>query len=116
MKRMKPFRKLRMAATVRNRHGERADHGKARLQMTVIREVETQGYRASQDGAVYYVEPHGQAVPIDQQMLVDSTAQHADRSDGCVEYTLTGGRDGSNLDGGAAVLRVLRESAAPSPR
>ena len=59
MKRMKPFRKLRMAATVWNRRGEGADHGKPRFQMKVIWEVEMQGYWPSTDGAVYDVEPDG---------------------------------------------------------
>lgn len=131
MKRMKPFRELKIRATRRNRRCEGTDHGKPRLQMVVIREVETQGCRASQDGAVYDVEPDGEVTPIDQQMLVDIAAEHADRGVGCVEDARAGGRDGSSADGdharvrdrrpdrsdgGAAVPRVFRESAAPSPR
>jgi len=131
MKRMKPFRKLRMPTTMWNRRGEGADHGKPRFQMNVVWEVEAQGYRPSQDGAVDHVQSDGHAVPIDEQMLAHRPAQHADRWVAGVKDARAGSRDGTSphgddarvrdrrpdgLDGGAAVPRVFRESATPSPR
>ena len=89
------------------------------------------GDRLSQDGTVDDVEPDGQPGPIDQQMLVDRAAQHANRGIGCVYDARALGRYGSDPDGdyarvrdrrpdrpdgGAAVPRVFRESAAPNPR
>lgn len=87
--------------------------------------------RPSQDGAVDHVQSDRHAVPIDQQMLAHRPAQHADRWVGGVKDARAGGRDGTSpdgddarvrdrrpdgLDGGAAVPRVFRESATPSPR
>ena len=66
MERMDPASKLQMSLAGWNCRCEGAGRGKPRLQMVIVRQVETQRDLPGQYGANDDVEPNGHVVPIDQ--------------------------------------------------
>lgn len=108
VERVDPARKLQMSPAGWHRRCEGTDCGEPRLQMVVVRKLETQRDRPGQYGAIDDVEANGKAGTIDQQMLVDRSAQHANCRVGSIENARAVVRGRTDPDGDHARVHDRR--------
>ena len=120
-----------MPGSCRHRSAERPDHGDLGFETIVIGQVEAQYDRTRCRSPLDHIEPDEFTTTVDQQMFAARPAHHA-----CVgrkrveeqrahvnwlhspyrEDAWVNGRRPHRQNGGAALVRVFRESAAPSAR